>query len=261
MSFTLSMRGQHHITTYEQAVACFDSAIERKSSHGGHAGTHKLSKSPSGITGVSKLGEEIAFTYHATDVVTWSPWGVVLDLSYQSQSTVVFANRFTPDSVRVLNEGKMIQITSDSETRFYLTRPSIRLSPNGSLMFPEQDTRSIQRVRVDRKAANAAAKKYNLAEFTTYYSAARGMLGEGQVHMGSQYAPGTLQRDDIATALLDKAHWVRIVQSGVFGYRAAEKYVLNTIRDAIYEAEGCYFTEVHPYTTRYQDIVNWGDEK
>lgn len=261
MATVLRMGNQPNIRSYAQAEACFETAIERKGAQRGTSGTHKLAKYLTGIAGVSKVGDQIRFTYHTTDVAVWHPWGVELDLGYRSLSTAVFASRFMPTNTRVYNEGRFLQaIVPGGEAAYYLPRDRVRIYENGVLSHPEADTRPIERVRINRKLASAARKDYALAEFTEYYLAARKMLGERQCHAGlpdGAILEPVVTQDNFIELLQDKAKWGLFVYSGIAGWRASAKGFLTYVQQQVYEHASCYYTEVYPYVTRYADLNNW----
>jgi hypothetical protein len=72
---------------------------------------HALPGKRSRNCGVRKVGENIIFRLHSTEVITWRPDGSVRVNVYHSQSTCVFINNFIPNhlSISMHNNGYVLR--------------------------------------------------------------------------------------------------------------------------------------------------------
>ena len=245
----LRMPNVRRLNTYAEAAALFDKAKLRGNTYG-RSGTHAMPRHSANFSGLSKDHDgTVCFIYHSTTVVQWHPDNTcTLDLSYESQSTAVFADRFMPRGASIGGECKALC----SGDAFYKPRARVRLDVDGRLTHASEDTYPITRVRIDRKKANKAVEVSGLKDFLAWYKPMAALLGNEQMHRENHNVP------DIQAALLDRDQWEFIrTSSRVAGYTAEVPAVDKALRKAVYEEHDAYYTEEHASAPDYGSFTAW----
>lgn len=254
MAMRLRISGVPRISSYEQALGLFQMVKERPSL-AGKSGTRILPGHDKGFTGMWQGSDgQIGFVYHQTTVVTWYPDNrCVMDVSYRSQSTAVFANRFAPDGAYIGGECSALRY----DKKIYSPRDTLRFGADGLLSHPAEDTNKLTAARLDRKATKKVLDASGYKEFREWYLHMRQLLGEKQAHTER------VQIEDLARAVNDREQWPDLLKTDWFnsGWNRrilprAETF-LTRIREALYEGEDVQVITEHDYADTWQQFDNW----
>lgn len=245
----LRMPSVKPVNTYEEAANLFNASSERRPGTSG-SGTHKLPGHEASFTGLSKVGTDIQFHYHDTVVVTAHHDGAAtFDLSYQSQSTAGFANRFRISSRRgdnyyyIYDEGRLVH----THLGYYRVGPSGLITiKDGNVANPERDTIPFERRRTNRKKANAAMKESGAAEFIEWYKAMSAVLNDPR----RQHTEGTSVHN-VLGMIADRDQWNTLLRTSRFGYRIAPPTFLAKLRELVADNYGCHYTETFATAPNY----------
>lgn len=243
MTFGLHMRGVGYVVSYEAALAMYDRAPERKRGTVG-SGERKLPGHLKRYTGMTLTAGGVGFVYHDTTVAVWMPDNTcILDLSYESRSTVTFANRFSPRNISVAKQGAAI---SDGEY-WYRTGTIVRISPNGRI---ESGTLPIHTLVLNKARAKAIRKETNYDEFAKWYRIMAPMA-DGRHHRN------TVSQRDIVAAMQDERQWHDLMTSAVFAWNQPPAAFLTALRKRIYSYSGAYDTVSKPCVETYATLRRW----
>lgn len=258
----LHMTGVSYVTNYNDAVAMFEKAKPQRRDG---SGDRALPERPSSkVTGISMRGENVVFTYHVTDVVTWKPDNTcVLDLNYESQSTANFANRFTPENVYVFGEADVVGVGERGNTKYYAHTGNVVVS-KGEIIT---GNRPVKARVVDRKDAKAALAEANFPAFSAWYKpiatfwerdeparigGRKKIFRRSALHRG-----GHIPARDMITMLKDPEQWEALSHCSTFGIGLATSAFLNALREAIYRHENCYEMVEREFAPSYDTLRKW----
>lgn len=248
MSFGLSMHDVDYVTSYAAARAMYDKAKPRKTTRG--AGDRPLpGREKSLITGISLRGDDVVFTYHVTDVVTWKADGrCVLNLQYKSQSSATFANRFAPSRIELHRECEILLDGCWNSGSYYRTSGRVTIMPGGSV----EGTLPFSVKTLNRQRSKQARIDSGYAEFVLWYTDQANFWQEN-LHRGSTWFPPS----DMIRMLSDREQWSAIMQCSSFGYGTSPKQFLVKLREYINEAYNCYDIKEKPVAQSYATASKW----
>lgn len=95
MSFSIHGWKLPSVTSYAQAVECYEKAYQ----HPRFCGDRGLKDIRDTSKTVRMKGEQVCFTYHMTDLVTWVSPTHIRCIPHGSISSGIFANRFLPHGI------------------------------------------------------------------------------------------------------------------------------------------------------------------
>jgi hypothetical protein len=244
MSFGLSMHGVSYVQTYTEARAMHERAKPRR---GSGSGDCQIPGKSSKITGISLRGEDVVFTYHRTDVVTWRPNGdCVLDLSWSSHSTATFASRFTPPSVYVLGACDVLGYGGWTDGFYYRAGSYITIKANGEI----EGTRPFTIKTINRKRAKQALVDAAYPAFAAWYNV-QAQFWEGNLHRGNYRGEG-----ELLNLIRDPDRWSEILQGRYFWKSNSPATFLTKLREKIYTFD-VYDTREEPHAPSYNTARKW----
>jgi hypothetical protein len=245
----LRMPSVNRTESYAGALALFERATERRFGAAG-SGTHKLPGHNTDFTGMSKQGSDILFHYHRTVVVTChEDNSATFDLSYRSQSTCEFAERFRCGRYWFGKEGQLVHTNG----AYYRVGNIgiITLTGEGEIVDPASSTIPFERRRVDRKKANAAMAETGAHEFITWYKLMSNVI-DAPEHQHTENGP-----IDMISDIKDSERWAQLLRSTYFGHGIHPREFLAKLRALIYEKYDCYYVEEHASAPTYSNAKNW----
>lgn len=225
--FSINLRDVYSVSNYKQAVEFY-----KKSA--GYDGPRKareyfdhplIGKPASPQMGVRMDGTDVVFRFHAVDVVTWHKTGAYTFRQYNSISTSLFFENFTPFEHQSYRGFDAVSL---NDTAWPLGRGSFRVKNNRII---GKTGAVFVKTTVNRAGAKAVLANTAYAEYRDWYKAVRPLLG-GVRH-------GYMQGAEVVSAIEDKDRWIDIVE---FDHGHPDK-----VRQAIYEenADKCYTGTSH----------------
>ena len=159
MAFRVTLHSVPRVRSYEDAVAFHTKAAEkpwRNSTLPAHARynpsyylDYALPGKRQRTCGVRKVGENIIFRLHNTDVITWRPDGSVLVNVYHSQSTCHFINHFTHGVwISLHSNGYALRHYDDNATVTPI-RDDFTIFADGTIGETEPTVFALQRIKRD----------------------------------------------------------------------------------------------------------------
>ena len=228
--YTAALKVWESIKPWRDKAECDPRPLDKLSRRKRHVNIHLR---PSGA---------IACTLHYTDVVTYESDGrVIIDPSYVSNSTTVFADAVLPNGVKLY--GKVVW-TGWGPPYYWHDNPKLRgwntegknfaiqCNLDGQWMPCEEPKPFTKRV-LNRERAAFALKRYDYADFRAW------RMAYLAIDQGKHNSHEHMAWDDILTYLSSSEGWVRL----------AYAYDLKYVREQIYAVEKCYdFIDV-PFIT------------
>jgi len=257
----LHMTGVSYVTNYNEAVAMFEKAKPQKCYGSGDRAIP--GRASSKVTGISMHGENVVFTYHVTDVVTWKPDNTcVLDLNYESQSTANFANRFTPEDVHVFGEADVVGVGEWRSAKYYAHTGNVVVR-KGEII---SGNRPVRAKIVERKEAKAALAEANFPAFSAWYKPIATFWerdetayrrGKKTVRRSALHRGERIPARDVIGMLKDPEQWEALSHCSTFGLGLPTSAFLNALREAIYEHENCYKMIEREFAPSYNTLRKW----
>lgn len=197
---------------------------------------------------------EVIFTLHATDVVTWFPDGSCKFVPFESRSTVAFANTFLPGTCYAESDCNFLVLNhSSGEIRTYATDGcTVTIKPCGrALACPSGShqpigTKLIKSRTVNRKAANALYREYQLEEFMLFARAMDAMSAPRKKQRSYSVPTGNARTaiEHIRTGT--REDWVRLVRDEIALTGGELKSALRSaVREANADKAYDYHTATH----------------
>lgn len=152
-TFAISGRNLPSVRSYEQAVKTWDDACQ----HDRFAGWRGLVNKRDTSKTLRKLGDQVIFRYHHTDLVVWEPTKLYVKC-YDSNSSVIFADRFLPHGMHVTTVNGSMYVYQGGG--YYQPRDrAVELNFNGKEWVVDEST-CIEHIKyvLDRKRAAGIRK-------------------------------------------------------------------------------------------------------
>lgn len=193
---------------------------------------------------------DIAFRFHATDVVVWHRDNSFTVTPYKSQSTDVFCNAFTPNNFRSHMAADFIRLYNADGHRFYHTAPTMRfqLKPDGNIEMLSKPV-PFTKYRVDRVKIKAARQESGYAAFAAWAKAYEAMMSPTRDDRYWRLPFHGWGRDKMLGMLADKTCWVELT----LGFGSVTQ-CLTTLDTAIKRVFDTFYAEELPYLTGWDEV-------
>lgn len=170
--FGLSYKSVPAVRDYDEALRQYETSARLYGMSGADVAYLSRKRDPSKL--VSLRGDDVVFTYHHTDCVTYHKGGDVTIKSYASQSTNTFVHCLSPHNITpdfCYGPGKMLWVSGKG---YKIIRPT-RLRYNADtkrLDFPEDQITPWETVKVDTRAVSRQLKAIGWDGFHDFLAAA-----------------------------------------------------------------------------------------
>ena len=223
MSFRVTLHSVPRVRSYEQAVAFYNKAAEKPWRKGKipnraqyfpqYYADYAFPGKRQRTCGVRKVGENIIFRLHTTDVITWRPDNSVRVEVYHSQSTCHFIDHFTPAlSISLHNNGYILRHRDDNCTATPI-RDDFTIFADGTVGETEPAAFALQRIRRDVAKELRDAVRY--PAFVKWRKIMEPLLAPHRDWREHWKLEGEIYATGLSECLRNEEHWPLLVNANM----------------------------------------------
>jgi len=218
MAFRLTLYSVPRVRNYEDAVAFYNKAAEKpwrvtSQTNKYHFNDYAFPGKRQHSCGVRKVGENIIFRLHSTDVIIWRPDNSVRVDVWHSQSTCHFINHFTHGVwISLHNNGYVLRHYDDNTTATPI-RDDFTIFADGTIGETEPAVFVLQRVQRDLTKKLRESVRY--PEFAKWRKIMEPLLAPHRDWRARWKLEGEVSSIGLSECLRNEEHWPLLVNANM----------------------------------------------